>query len=67
MATKIKYNLTVDCRGDDRISTYHVKTAEIMNIVTKNFRRLGYLIVTYDDKVRELKKGNHTVVITKEN
>ena len=66
MANKIKYNLTVDCTDDDRISTYHVKTAEIMNIVTKNFRRLGYLIVTYDDKIRELKKGNHTVVITKE-
>lgn len=67
MATKIKYNLTVDCTGDDRISTYHVKTYEIMNIVTKNFRRLGYLIVTYNDKVRELRKGNHIVIITKEN
>lgn len=66
MANKIAYELTTDCKGDKRTSNYRVKNDEIANIVYLNFIRLGYQIVTFSEKVRELEKGNHTVIITKE-
>ena len=66
MANKITYELTTDCKGDKWTSNYRVKSDEIANIVYLNFVRLGYQIVRFEDKIRELEKGNHTVVITKE-
>lgn len=51
----------------DNISNYRVKTTELMNTLTRNFRGQGYQIITFGEKVRELEKGNHIVVITKEN
>ena len=66
MADKITYELTVDCKDDKRTSNYRVKNDKIANLVYLNFVRLGYQTVTFEDKIRELKKGNHTVVITKE-
>lgn len=67
MTNKITYELTTDCKDDKRTSNYRVKNDEIANIVYLNFIRLGYQIVTFSEKVRELEKGNHKVIITKEN
>ena len=49
------------------ISRYTVKDGKIMNQLTKDFRSMGYQVITFGDTKRELQKGNHTVVITKEN
>lgn len=48
------------------ISRYRVQNANIMNQLTKDFRSMGYQVITFGSTVRELEKGNHTVVITKE-
>ena len=48
------------------ISRYRVQNTSIMNQLTKDFRSMGYNIITFGEKVRELEKGNHTVIITKE-
>lgn len=66
MADKITYELTTDCKYGKRTSNYRVKSDKIANLVYLNFIRLGYQTVTFGEKVRELQKGNHTVVITKE-
>ena len=50
----------------NNISNYRVKTAKIMNQLTKDFRGMGYQVITFGEKVRELEKNGHTVVITKE-
>lgn len=65
MANK-QYDLTVDCTNGKRISNYRVKNADMMNLLTRNFRKLGYTVITFGEKVRELEKNGHTVVITKE-
>lgn len=51
----------------NNISRYTVKDGKIMNQLTKDFRSMGYQVITFGEKVRELEKGNHIVVITKEN
>ena len=48
------------------ITRYIAKNKEEMNQLTKDFRSLGYMIITFSDKIRELEKGNHIIVITKE-
>ena len=48
------------------ISRYTVKDGKIMNQLTKDFRSMGYQVITFGEKLRELKKGNHKVIITKE-
>ena len=48
------------------ISRYTVKDGKIMNQLTKDFRSMGYQVITFGSTVRELEKGNHTVVIAKE-
>lgn len=49
------------------ITRYIAKDTAEMNQLTKDFRSLGYMILTFGEKIRELEKGNHTIVITKEN
>lgn len=48
------------------ISRYRVQNTSIMNQLTKDFRSMGYNIITFGEKVRELEKNGHTVVIRKE-
>lgn len=48
------------------ISRYRVQNTSIMNQLTKDFRSMGYNIITFGEKVRELEKGDHTVIITRE-
>ena len=60
------YNLTIDCSDGKRTSRYRVKSSDIMNIITRNFRKLGYNVITFGETLRELEKGNHKVIITKE-
>ena len=50
----------------NNISRYTVKDGKIMNQLTKDFRSMGYQVITFGEKIRELEKGKHTVVITKE-
>ena len=50
----------------DHITRYIAKNKEEMNLLTKQFRELGYMIITFSEKIRELEKGNHIIVITKE-
>ena len=50
----------------NNISRYTVKDGKIMNQLTKDFRSMGYQVITFGNKVRELQRGNHTVVIAKE-
>lgn len=50
----------------NQITNYKAKDAKEMNNLTRMFRCKGYQVVTFGQKVRELEKGNHTVVITKE-
>lgn len=45
---------------------YMVRTARELNNFTKEFRKIGYNVVTFGRSVRELEKGSHTVVIIKE-
>ena len=65
MAT-VKCGIDLACGNDKQISNYRVKTTELMNTLTRNFRGQGYQVITFGEKVRELEKGNHTVIITKE-
>lgn len=48
------------------ISRYRVKTTKELNSLTKDFRKIGYNIITFGNDIRELEKGSHTVVIIKE-
>ena len=48
------------------ISRYTVKDGKIMNQLTKDFRSMGYQVITFGETLRELEKGNHKVVIVKE-
>ena len=50
----------------NNVSRYTVKDGKIMNQLAKDFRSMGYNIITFGEKVRELEKNGHTVVITKE-
>lgn len=42
---------------------YIVKNKKELNALTKDFREIGYNIITFGNKVRELEKGEHIVVI----
>lgn len=42
---------------------YIVKDKKELNQLTKDFRGIGYNIITFGNKVRELEKGEHIVVI----
>lgn len=48
------------------ISRYRVKTTKELNSLTKDFRNIGYNIITFGNDIRELEKGSHMVVIIKE-
>lgn len=48
------------------ISRYMVRTVKELNNLTKDFRSIGYNIITFGNGVRELEKGDHMVVIIKE-
>lgn len=50
----------------NNITNYRVQNGKVMNQLTKDFRSMGYNIITFGEKVRELEKNGHTVVITKE-
>ena len=58
---------TLDFKSNTSTSSYKVKSKDVMDILTRDFRSQGYSIITFGEKIRELEKGNHTVVITKEN
>lgn len=58
---------TLDFKSNTSTSTYKVKSKDIMDMLTRDFRSQGYNIITFGDTMRELEKGNHTVIITKEN
>ena len=58
---------TLDFKSNTSTSSYKVKSKDIMDMLTRDFRSQGYSIITFGNKVRELQRGNHTVVITKEN
>ena len=45
---------------------YNVKTTRELNGLTKDFRELGYNIITFGKDVRELEKNEHIVLIVKE-
>lgn len=45
---------------------YNVKTNKELNSLTKDFRELGYNIITFGRDVRELEKNDHIVLIVKE-
>lgn len=45
---------------------YRVNNAKDLNRLTKDFRDLGYNIITFAKDVRELEKGEHIVVIIRE-
>lgn len=49
-----------------KLTRYTVKTSKELNELTKDFRGLGYAVITFGNKVRELERGEHTIVITKE-
>lgn len=49
-----------------KLTRYTVKTSKELNELTKDFRGLGYTVITFGNKVRELERDDHTVVITKE-
>ena len=51
---------------ENNISRYTVKDGKIMNQLTKDFRSMGYQVITFGEKIRELEKGDHKIVITKE-
>lgn len=57
---------TLDFKSNTSTSSYKVKSKDIMDMLTRDFRSQGYNIITFGNKVRELQRGNHTVVITKE-
>ena len=57
---------TLDFKSNTSTSSYKAKSKDIMDILTRDFRSQGYSIITFGNKVRELEKGNHTVIITKE-
>lgn len=57
---------TLDFKSNTSTSTYKVKSKDIMDMLTRDFRSQGYNIITFGDTMRELEKGNHTVIITKE-
>lgn len=44
---------------------YLVNNGKDLNRLTKDFRDLGYNIITYGKTVRELEKNEHIVVIVK--
>lgn len=48
------------------ITRYIAKDTAEMNQLTRDFRSLGYMVITFGEKVRELEKGSHIIVITKE-
>lgn len=50
----------------DNVSRFKVKTAKELNSLTRDFRSIGYNIITFGNDIRELEKGSHTVVIIKE-
>ena len=58
---------TLDFKSNTSTSSYKVKSKDIMDILTRDFRSRGYSIITFGDTIRELEKGNHKVIITKEN
>ena len=58
---------TLDFKSDASTSSYKVKSKDIMDILTRDFRSQGYNIITFGETLRELEKGNHKVVIVKEN
>ena len=39
------------------ISRYTVKDGKIMNQLTKDFRSMGYQVITFGNKVRELQRA----------
>ena len=57
---------TLDFKSNTSTSSYKVKSKDIMDILTRDFRSQGYSIITFGEKIRELEKGNHAVIITKE-
>lgn len=44
-------------------SNYTVKTTNELNSLTRDFRELGYNIITFCKDFRELERGDHLVVI----
>lgn len=48
------------------ISRFKVRTAKELNGLTRDFRSIGYNVITFGNNVRELEKDTHTVVIIKE-
>ena len=58
---------TLDFKSKESTSSYKVKSKDIMDMLTKNFRGQGYNVITFGETLRELEKGNHKVIITKEN
>lgn len=57
---------TLDFKSNASTSSYKVKSKDIMDMLTRDFRSQGYNIITFGETLRELEKGNHTVIITKE-
>lgn len=44
-------------------TNYTVKNKKQLNTLTKDFRAMGYNIITFCSDFRELEKGEHIVVI----